>query len=208
MRSFSPSGFRACPERSEGMSPSSRKTPRGLNYLKVSDLFTKLSYFDRIFSDMHDMPFKDNGFDIIFGAAVMHHTNDLAKAFKEIHRVLKPGGNFVLINESARGVFEKVHPVYDKMKRMGFGDTCYTRYEWKKGARFGGFKKIKVDFLSLADDYITRHEKRGSKCTIKLRLAHFIKSHPCMESFLLFFLRPLRLFFRPKSWRMVGYKYG
>ena len=92
------------------------------------------------------------------------------------------------------------------MSERGFNDTSYTILDWEKGARAGGFKKIRIDFLSLADDYITRHKNRGSIDNIKLRLAHFIKAHRRIERFLLFLLIPQRLFFRPKSWRIVCYK--
>lgn len=36
--------------------------------------------------------FEDNSFDAIIGSSVLHHL-DLEKAMKEIHRLLKPGGN-------------------------------------------------------------------------------------------------------------------
>ena len=176
------------------------------NYLKASNVFVKKAYFDRIFSDMHNMPFADDAFDIVFASAALHHSKDLKAVFEEIRRVLKPGGRVILINESARGIFEKTHPVYKEMNDKGFGDTCYTLSEWKKGALEAGFKNVKIEFLSIADDYITRHKNRGSKDTIKLNLAYFIKNHKKLESFLLSLLIFERFLFRPKSWRLVSYK--
>ena len=176
------------------------------NYLKASGLFAKVSYFDRVFSDMHNMPFMNNRFDIAFGSAVLHHSKDLEKAFNEISRVLRPGGRLVLINESARGILEKVSPAIKEINKRGFSDTSYTIKEWKKGAVQGGFKRVKIEFLSLADDYVTKHKKRGSKINIKLSIAHFIRAHRRLEGFLLFLLIPLRVLFRPRSWRLVCYK--
>lgn len=176
------------------------------NYLKVSGLFVKNAYYERIFSDMHNIPFQDNTFDIVFGAAVLHHSNKLKEAFSEIHRVLKPGGRIMLINEPSRGIFEKVHPVFEEMENKGYGDISYTIPEWLRSAQAGGFKKIKIEFLSLADDYITRHKNRDTRDNFKLRLARFFQEHRGIEKLLLsLFILP-RLLFRQKSWRLVGYK--
>lgn len=176
------------------------------NYLKVSNLFVKKAYYDRMFSDMHNIPFVDNTFDIVFAAAVLHHSKDLKKVFGEIYRVLKSGGRLVLINETSRGVLERVHPVYKEMEEKGYGDTAYTLVEWKKAARDGGFRKAKIEFLSLAADYVTRRKNRGAKLDFKLKLAYFFKRHPGLEKFLLWFTILPRLLTRPKSWRLICYK--
>ena len=176
------------------------------NYLKVSSLFVKNAYYDRVFSDMHNIPFQDSTFDIVFGAAVVHHSNNLKAVFNEIHRVLKPGGKIMLINEPSRGIFEKVHPVFEEMEKKGFGDVSYTIPEWLKGARVGGFRRLKIEFLSLADDYITRHRNRDTQDNFKLRLAYFFKDHRGIEKLVLSMLILPRLLFRQKSWRLVGYK--
>ncbi|MBA3264101.1 MAG: class I SAM-dependent methyltransferase [Thermoleophilaceae bacterium] len=38
------------------------------------------------------LPFSDDAFDLVFGHAVLHHLPDLAGAFREFRRVLRPGG--------------------------------------------------------------------------------------------------------------------
>lgn len=176
------------------------------NYLKVSSLYVEKAYFERVFSDMHHMPFVDNSFDIVFGSAVLHHSKNLKDVFAEIRRVLQPGGRLVLINEAGRGVWERIHPVYKEMEEKGYGDTAYTLVEWIKGARDGGFRKAKIDFLSLADDYVTRRKNRGAKLNFKLRLAYFFKKHRRFEKFLLWFTILPRLLTRPKSWKLICYK--
>ena len=176
------------------------------NYLKVSSLYVEKAYFERLFSDMHHMPFIDNSFDIVFGSAVLHHSKDLKSVFAEIRRVLRPGGSLVLINEAGRGVWERIHPVYKKMEEKGFGDTAYNLLEWKRGAQEGGFKKVKIIFSSLADDYIMKYKNRGGALTFKVRLAYFFKKHRNFEKFLLWFTILPRLLTRPKSWKLVCYK--
>ena len=42
--------------------------------------------------DVHDIPFEENTFDVVFCNHVMEHVDDDIKAMGEIHRVMKPGG--------------------------------------------------------------------------------------------------------------------
>lgn len=42
--------------------------------------------------DAEQLPFADNTFDIVYSYGVIHHTPDIHAAIREIHRVLKPGG--------------------------------------------------------------------------------------------------------------------
>lgn len=176
------------------------------NYLKVSRLFINDAYYDRVFSDMHATPFKDNTFDVILGAAVFHHSSDIGSVFREAYRILKPSGRLVLINEPSRGVFERIHPVFKKMQERGFGDTSYTIPQWKKGARHGGFRRFKFSFLSIADDYITKHKKRGTKHNPTLAFAYFLVYHRRIEKLLLYIITLHRIIFRPRSWMLIGYK--
>lgn len=44
-----------------------------------------------------ECPFRDNKFDWVITIGCLHHTGDLAGAIKEVHRVLKPGGQALLM---------------------------------------------------------------------------------------------------------------
>lgn len=46
-------------------------------------------------ADIHQLPFTDNSIDIIYSNLVIQWCDPLSDAFKEIERVLKPGGTFV-----------------------------------------------------------------------------------------------------------------
>lgn len=43
------------------------------------------------------LPYEDNKFDCVTSMGVLHHTPDTAGAVAEIHRVLKPGGRFIIM---------------------------------------------------------------------------------------------------------------
>ena len=50
----------------------------------------------RVKMDIHDIPFEENSFDVIFCNHVLEHVEDDIKALKEMKRVLKPGGWAIL----------------------------------------------------------------------------------------------------------------
>jgi len=52
--------------------------------------------------DAEALPFEDQSFDLVLGHAVLHHIPDLAQAFAEFFRVLKPGGVLIFAGEPSR----------------------------------------------------------------------------------------------------------
>jgi ubiquinone/menaquinone biosynthesis C-methylase UbiE len=53
-------------------------------------------------ADAERIPYEDNSFDLVVGHAVLHHIPDLPAAFREVLRVLKPGGRFVFAGEPTK----------------------------------------------------------------------------------------------------------
>ena len=53
-------------------------------------------------ADAEQIPYDDATFDVVVGHAVLHHIPDLDAAFREVLRVLKPGGRFVFAGEPTR----------------------------------------------------------------------------------------------------------
>jgi len=44
-----------------------------------------------------DLPFASDAFDLVFSHGVLHHVPDIIQAQREIHRVLRPGGELVIM---------------------------------------------------------------------------------------------------------------
>ena len=57
-------------------------------------------------ADAEELPYPDESFDLVIGHAVIHHIPDVEKAFREMLRVLRPGGRIVICGEpTTRGDF-------------------------------------------------------------------------------------------------------
>jgi ubiquinone/menaquinone biosynthesis C-methylase UbiE len=53
-------------------------------------------------AEAETLPFGDESFDLVYGHAVLHHIPDLAQAFSEFARVLRPGGTLAFCGEPSR----------------------------------------------------------------------------------------------------------
>ncbi len=53
-------------------------------------------------ADVESLPFADGTFDLVIGHAVIHHLPDVELSLREVLRVLRPGGRFLIAGESTR----------------------------------------------------------------------------------------------------------
>jgi len=49
-----------------------------------------------VISDLHQLPFADNTFDVVLSMQVLEHVQDPERAIREMHRVLRPGGKLCI----------------------------------------------------------------------------------------------------------------
>lgn len=73
---------------SPGMVEAARRNARGLGF-----------EIDGEVADAEKLPFPDETFDVVVGHAVIHHLPDVEQAFREMLRVLRPGGRVVICGE-------------------------------------------------------------------------------------------------------------
>ena len=56
-------------------------------------------------ADAESLPFENASFDVVYSYGVLHHTPDTAAAVREVHRVLRPGGEARIMLYSRRSWF-------------------------------------------------------------------------------------------------------
>lgn len=95
-----------------------------------------LELLTRDVADLHGIP--DNSVDLAFSRSVMEHVPDAEGAFREIARVLKPGGRYVFLTPSlydygslvAAMVPNSLHPwIVRRVEGRAEADTFPTQYK-------------------------------------------------------------------------------
>jgi ubiquinone/menaquinone biosynthesis C-methylase UbiE len=56
-------------------------------------------------ADAESLPFEDESFDVAFSNGVLHHTPRIERALDEVHRVLRPGGEFWMVVYHRHSIF-------------------------------------------------------------------------------------------------------
>ncbi|WP_039057309.1 class I SAM-dependent methyltransferase [Enterobacter sp. Bisph1] len=98
------------------------------------------------------LPFADSSFDVVISRYSAHHWHDVALALREIKRVLKPGGKFILMDIASPG-----RPVLDiflqtiEVLRDPSHVRNYSPAEWLQMTQQGGLliEKLLTDRLAL-----------------------------------------------------------
>ncbi|MFP4088889.1 MAG: class I SAM-dependent methyltransferase [Cyclobacteriaceae bacterium] len=102
--------------------------------------------------DLHDVPFEDNTFDVIFCNHVMEHVEDDIRCMSELHRVLKPGGWAIIQSP----VYDFPVTLEDKSitdpaeREKAFGQRDHLRMygqDYAQRLRSAGFQVSEDDFV-------------------------------------------------------------
>jgi uncharacterized protein len=99
-------------------------------------------YFERVLGLMFDMPIASGSLDYVFCCQVLHHNDrqSLRRTFEEIHRVLRPGGKLLVINEQMKFPLQlkrdhgKEVAVYGGYEHVWFFHQ-YALDAWRAGLR-------------------------------------------------------------------------
>lgn len=97
-------------------------------------------YFDRVLGLMTDIPLATDSLDYAWCCQVLHHNDrsELRAALAELHRVLRPGGRLIVVNEPVRTLRHLRHETDDVDAFEGH-EHAYLRGSYVRAARAAGF---------------------------------------------------------------------
>ena len=87
-----------------------------------------------------ELPFEDGTFDLATAFETVYFWPGLTQCFSEVCRVLKPGGTFMICNES-----DGTDDTSLKYEKIIEGMKCYTIDELSSALRAAGFAEVKSD---------------------------------------------------------------
>lgn len=113
---------------------------------------------------LNSMPFESASFDLIFCEYVVEHLDDPAGAFREMQRVLKPGGRLLLLTPNlysykVLAAATTPHQFHIWMGRIRYGRgqeadmyptlyRCNTAARFRELARGAGLETVGIDFVT------------------------------------------------------------
>ncbi len=114
------------------------------------------------------LPFESESFDLVFSDNVLEHLDDPVSIFKEIYRVLKPGGIFIAKTPNkyhympaiARITPTWFHRLYNKWRGRATEDTFPTRYransqaDLRSQALLAGFSVSSISSIEGRPEYL------------------------------------------------------
>ena len=119
---------------------------RYLGYGQGIDIESRKIEFKFKLGSITDIPHKDKQFDVVTAIEVIEHIDNPLPALKEIHRVLKDKGAFIMTTPNNNLLFKTFWRFWEKTFGQEWHSTHLTTYkkdEWTSIIKKTGYFKIK-----------------------------------------------------------------
>jgi len=95
--------------------------------------------------DLEDPPIDAQSVDLVILSQALHHAENPARTIQSAHRLLRPGGQIVIL-DLLKHNFEQAHELYGD-RWLGFADS--DLHSWLEAA---GFKKIEISVVAREEE--------------------------------------------------------
>ena len=134
-------------------------TPAMVEKARANKAKLGLDYVSFVQGDIEDMPLEDNSFDRVISNCVLNLVPDKEKAFAEIKRVLKPGGQFSISDIVLKG---ELSPALRDAAALYAGcvSGALQKEDYLNIVRAAGFQALEVvkeRQIELPDELLARH---------------------------------------------------
>jgi len=108
------------------------------------------------------LPFEAASFDIVTSRLAAHHFDDVEQSLREVARVLKPGGRFILVDTLAPDDAESAQFLHEvEVLRDPTHRSAYTTDEWTRLCEAAGLHVERAEFTRKAHDFEPWLERGG-----------------------------------------------
>jgi len=118
-------------------------TPAMLEVARSNAAKLKLDNADFIQAEIESLPLPDASVDVVISNCTINHAPDKAKVYAEIHRVLKPGGRFVVSDVLADNELPE-HIKNDPEAIAACYGGAITEQQYIDAIAAGGFRDLEI----------------------------------------------------------------
>ena len=129
---------------------------------------TTVRHVEGMTSDVHDLPFEDDSFDLVIANHMLYHTPNPAVAIEELARVLRPGGVLVASTNGPRHL-QELYEIETKLF-----DSSVARSNVETFGSVTGLPLLTQRFGEVE----WRHHSDGLRCTEAADVIAYITSTP------------------------------
>lgn len=94
----------------------------------------------KLLGDMNKLPFESSALDLLIYSATIHHSSEMASAFKEMARVLRPGGRAIVINEPVAGLAKALGGAIGHSRDEDIHEDAVTFRTWNRALDQSGLQ--------------------------------------------------------------------